>query len=110
MLRIAPLHMACAINGSTSCVLSIDFHLFEAIGGCNFFKDYTCSYRLISYNDKRDLLTLPVRLGGFGVVNPQSISDSKFAASKKVIFPLSDTSAKIVIWFSCHRCSAPGQV
>ena len=43
--------------------------------------------RLVN-NDERDLLALPVRLGGLGIVNPQTISDSEFAASEKITSPL----------------------
>ena len=43
--------------------------------------------RLVN-NDERDLLALPMRLGGLGIVNPQTISDSEFAASEKVTSPI----------------------
>ena len=43
--------------------------------------------RFIS-DDERALLALPIRLGGLGIVDPQTVSDSEFAASEKVTSPL----------------------
>ena len=34
--------------------------------------------RLVN-NQERDLLALPIRLGGLGIVDPQAVSDSEFA-------------------------------
>ncbi len=39
-------------------------------------------------NLTRNLLALPVRLGGLGLVNPTTTSDHKFQASEKVTAPL----------------------
>ena len=38
----------------------------------------------------RDLLALPYRLGGMGIVNPMDITDSQFDASVKVTTPLKE--------------------
>ena len=37
---------------------------------------------------ERALFALPVRLGGLGICNPQTLADSEFAASVKVTRPL----------------------
>ncbi len=39
----------------------------------------------------RNLLALPVRVGGLGLVNPSTTLDTKFMASMKLTTPLSDT-------------------
>ena len=36
---------------------------------------------------ERALFALPVRLGGLGICNPQTLADSEFAASAKIIYP-----------------------
>ena len=38
--------------------------------------------------EERALLALPIRLGGLGIVDPQSVSGSEFAASEKITSPL----------------------
>ena len=43
--------------------------------------------RLVS-DDQRALLALPIRLGGLGIADPQTISDFEFAASERVTYPL----------------------
>ena len=45
--------------------------------------------RFIS-DDERALLALSIRLGGLGIVDRQTVSDSEFAASEKVTSPLVD--------------------
>ena len=40
---------------------------------------------------ERALFTLPVRLGGLGISNPQALSDSEFAASVRATYPLVDS-------------------
>ena len=44
--------------------------------------------RVVSAKEERALLALPVRLGGLGIVDPQSVSGSEFAASEKITSPL----------------------
>ena len=61
--------------------------------------------RLVN-NDGRDLLALPVRLGGLGIVNPQTISDSKFAASEKVTSPLVILILQQTLSFGSHIIDA----
>ena len=39
---------------------------------------------------ERDLLGLPPRLGGLGIINPTEISTGKFSASKSIALPLSN--------------------
>ena len=39
-------------------------------------------------DDERALLSLPVRLGGLGIINPMKISDEEFENSKKMTFNL----------------------
>ena len=39
-------------------------------------------------DSERDLLALPARLGGIGVINPTTLSDSAYSASKQISAPL----------------------
>ena len=57
--------------------------------------------RFIS-DDERALLALPIRLGGLGIVDPQTVSDSEFAASEKVTSPLVGLILQQDISFGCH--------
>ena len=41
-------------------------------------------------NIDRDLLALPARLGGLGIVNPTTLSTSEYPASVSITAPLSD--------------------
>ena len=61
--------------------------------------------RLIN-NDERDLLALPVRLDGLGIANPQTISDSEFAASEKVTSPLVTLILQQALSFGSHIIDA----
>ena len=55
---------------------------------------------------ERDLLALPIRLGGLGIVNPQVVSDSEFAASEKITSPLVALILQQEVSFSCHVVDA----
>ena len=55
---------------------------------------------------ERDLLALPIRLGGLGIVNPQAVSDSEFAASEKITSPLVALILQQEMSFSCHVVDA----
>ena len=48
--------------------------------------------------EERALLALPIRLGGLGIVDLQSVSGSEFAASEKITSPL-------VAWILLHELS-----
>ena len=61
--------------------------------------------RFIS-GDESALLALPIRLGGLGIVDPQSVSDSKFAASEKVTSPLVGLILQQDMSFGCHVVDA----
>ena len=43
---------------------------------------------------ERELLSLPCRLGGLGIVNPTVVADSQFDASTKITNPLKDVIMK----------------
>ena len=58
---------------------AIRLHLIPALTGST-----ACSPIL------RDLLSLPCRLGGMGIVNPMDIADSQFDASVRVTVPLKE--------------------
>ena len=45
-------------------------------------------------SSERELLSLPCRLGGLGIVNPTIIADSQFDASIKITNPLKDLTMK----------------
>ena len=45
-------------------------------------------------SSERELLSLPCRLGGLGIVNPTIIADSQFGASIKITNPLKDLITK----------------
>ena len=49
-------------------------------------------------DQERDLLALPISIGGLGIVDPQAVSDFEFATSKKITFSLgyADSSARNV--------------
>ena len=61
--------------------------------------------RLVS-DDERALLALPIRLGGLGIVDPQTVSDSEFAASEKVTSPLVGLILQQDLSFGCHVVDA----
>ena len=61
--------------------------------------------RFIS-DDERALLALPIRLGGLGIVDPQTVSDSEFAASEKVTSPLVGLILQQDMSFGCHVVDA----
>ena len=61
--------------------------------------------RFIS-DDERALLALPIRLGGLGIVDPQTVSDFKFAASEKVTSPLVGLILRQAMSFGCHVVDA----
>ena len=63
--------------------------------------------RLVS-KDERGLLALPIGLGGLGIVDPQTVSDSEFAASEKikVISPLVTLILQQKLSFSSHIIDA----
>ena len=52
------------------------------------FTGHSCS------TSERELLSLPCRLGGLGIVNPTVIADSQFDASTKTTHPLKDLIMK----------------
>ena len=52
------------------------------------FTGHSCS------TSERELLSLPCRLGGLGIVNPTVIADSQFDASTKITNPLKDLIMK----------------
>ena len=51
-------------------------------------------------------MALPIRFGGLGIVNPQAVSDSEFAASEKITSPLVALILKQEMSFSCHVVDA----
>ena len=55
---------------------------------------------------ERALLALPIRLGGLGIVDPQTVSDSEFAASEKVTSPLVELILQQDLSFGCHVVDA----
>ena len=57
-------------------------------------------------NDERALLALPIRMGGLGIIDPQTVSDSEFAASEKVTFPLVGLILQQEMSFGCHVVDA----
>ena len=57
-------------------------------------------------NDERALLALPIRMGGLGIIDPQNVSDSEFAASEKVTFPLVGHILQQELSFGCHVVGA----
>ena len=57
-------------------------------------------------NDERALLALPIRMGGLGIIDPQTVSDSEFAASEKVTFPLVGLILQQEMSFGCHVVGA----
>ena len=60
----------------------MDFFTFGTVGNYNFVNALTG--RLV--NDwERNLLTIPIRLGGLGIVDPQAVSDSEFTASGRLV-------------------------
>ena len=61
--------------------------------------------RLVS-DEERALLALPIRLGGLGIVDPQTVSDSEFAASEKVTSPLVELILQQDLSFGCHVVDA----
>ena len=61
--------------------------------------------RFIS-DDERALLALPIRLGGLGIVDSQTVSDSEFAASEKVTSPLVSLILQQDMSFGCHVVDA----
>ena len=52
------------------------------------------------------MLALPIRLGGLGIVDPQTVSDSEFAASEKVTSPLMGLILQQDMSFGCHVIDA----
>ena len=65
----------------------------------------TLTGRFVS-NDERALLALPIRMGGLGIIDPQTVSDSEFAASEKVTFPLVGLILQQEMSFGCHIVDA----
>ena len=61
--------------------------------------------RLVS-DDERTLLALPIRLGGLGIVDPQTVSDSEFVVSEKVTSPLVGLILQQDLSFGCHVVDA----
>ena len=61
--------------------------------------------RLVS-DDERALLALPIRLGGLGIADPQTISDFEFAASERVTSPLVGLILKQDMSFGHHVVDA----
>ena len=61
--------------------------------------------RLVS-DDERALLALPIRLGGLGIADPQTISDFEFAASERITSPLVGLILKQDMSFGCHVVDA----
>ena len=55
---------------------------------------------------ERDVLALPVRLGGLSIVNLQTISNSEFAASKKVTSPFVTLILQQKLSFGFHVIDA----
>ena len=85
---------------------SKDFFTFEAIRSCNFFKILPALTGRLFSKDERGLLALPIRLGGLGIVDPQTVSDSEFAASEKVTSPLVTLIPQQKLSFSSHVVDA----
>ena len=75
------------------------FSLLEPLEASKFIPALTG--RFIS-DDERALLALPIRLGGLGIVDPQTVSDSEFAASEKVTSPLVGLILQQDMSFGCH--------
>ena len=75
----------------------------EIVISSKFIPDLTA--RLVS-DDERALLALPLRLGGLGIADPQTISDFEFAASERVTSPLVGLILKQDMSFGCHVVDA----
>ena len=58
---------------------TITNHFIPAISGRNSITE-----------EERDLLALPIRMGGLGITNPTLTSSSQYTASKKITKPLTD--------------------
>ena len=61
----------------------------------------TLTGRLVS-DVERALLALPIRLGGVGIIDPQTVSDSEFGVSEEVASPLVELILQQDMFFSCH--------
>lgn len=61
----------------------------------------TLTGRLVS-DVERAMLTLPIRLGGVGIINPQTVSDSEFGASEEVASTLVELILQQDMSFGCH--------
>ena len=57
------------------------------------FTGHSCS-SFTGHSCERELLSLPCRLSGLGIVNPTIIADSQFDASIKITNPLKDLIMK----------------
>ena len=89
-MLILLLRMGYVTNGLTFCVPFQGFLHFWNHWRLSFLQNLYLPlrvYRFIS-DDERALVALPIRLGGLGIVDPQTVSDSEFAASEKVTSPL----------------------
>ena len=53
---------------------------------------------------ERDLLSLPCRLGGLGLINPLKIADSQFSTSQLITLPLKELTIKQLV------CAKPPDV
>ena len=74
----------------------MNFFTFGTVGKYNFVN--ALMGRLV--NDcERDLLTIPIKLGGLGIVDPQAVFDSEFTASGRITFSIGhvDFSARNVL-------------
>ena len=74
----------------------LNFFTFGTVGNYNFVNALTS--RLV--NDcGRGLLTIPIGLGGQGIVDPQDVFDSEFTTSRRITFSTGhvDSSARNVL-------------
>ena len=106
-MRTIPFHSMRTIP-LLSAYHSRDLFTFETIGkllivSSKFIPALTA--RLVS-DDERALLALPIRLGGLGIADPQTISDFEFAASERVTSPLVGLILKQDMSFRCHVVDA----
>ena len=88
MLRMLHLLMACVINGLVLHTIPRVSELLKPLEEVITLKFIPALVGRAVSVEERALLALPIRLGGLGIVDPQTVSGSEFAASEKVTSPL----------------------
>ena len=88
MLRMLHLLMACVINGLVLRTIPRVSELLKPLEEVITLKFIPALVGRAVSVEERALLALPIRLGGLGIVDPQTVSRSEFAASEKVTYPL----------------------